>query len=161
MSELLKPSAQKVQDAICAQGFTNQVLELADSTRSSAEAAVAVGCEVGQIAKSLVFRGKQSQRAILVIASGAHHVDEKKLTKVIGEKLSKPDADFVREQTGYVIGGVPPLGHSQPLTTYIDETLLEHAQIWAAAGHPYALFQLTPQELVQMTGGQVVDVAQK
>lgn len=160
MHNQLKPSAQKVQEAIEAHGFANKVVELADSTRSSTEAAAAVGCEVGQIAKSLIFRGKQSNEAILVIASGAHRVDEKKLTQLSGEKLSKPDADFVREQTGYVIGGVPPLGHSRPLTTFIDQSLLEYTLIWAAAGHPHAVFPLTPQELVQMTGGQVVDIAQ-
>ena len=120
-----------------------------------------MGCQVGQIAKALIFCGKQSNRAILVIASGAHRMDEKKLTRIAGERLSKPDADFVREQTGYVIGGVPPLGHSQPLTTYVDEALLHYPKIWAAAGYPNAFFQLTPHELVQMTGGQIVDVAQK
>lgn len=155
MSNGLKPSAQRVQDALAAQGFTNQVIELADSTRSSAEAAAAVGCEVAQIAKSLVFKGATSQRAILIIASGANRVHEKRVGTQLGEKLEKPDADFVREQTGYAIGGIPPLGHAQPLTTLIDEDLLQYAEIWAAAGHPNAVFRLTPAELVRMTGGTV------
>lgn len=153
----LKPSAQKVQDAITARGFTNTVVELGESTRSAAEAAQAVGCEVGQIAKSLIFRGKRSNNALLVIASGANRVDEKKIAKLVGEKLSKPDADFVREQTGFAIGGVPPIGHTQVLETYIDVDLTKYEQIWAAAGHPNALFQLTPEELEQMTSGTVVE----
>jgi prolyl-tRNA editing enzyme YbaK/EbsC (Cys-tRNA(Pro) deacylase) len=155
---MLKPSAQRVQDAIHARGFSNQVVELADSTRSAAEAATAVGCEVAQIAKSLVFQGKTSGKAILIIASGANRVNEKVVAAHLGEKLTRPDADFVREQTGFAIGGVPPLGHAQPLLTLIDEDLLTLASIYAAAGHPNALFPLTPAELVQMTGGQVISI---
>jgi prolyl-tRNA editing enzyme YbaK/EbsC (Cys-tRNA(Pro) deacylase) len=159
MATSLKPSAQKVQDALAARGFTNQVVELPDSTRTSAEAAAAVGCATAQIAKSLVFRGKQSGAAILVIASGGNRVDEKKLKALAGENIGKPDADFVRAQTGFVIGGVPPIGHAQPLRTFVDQDLWRYAEIWAAAGHPNAVFPLTPDELAAMTGGQVVDVA--
>jgi prolyl-tRNA editing enzyme YbaK/EbsC (Cys-tRNA(Pro) deacylase) len=155
----LKSSAQKVQDALAAAGFTNQVVELPDSTRTSAEAATAVGCAVEQIAKSLVFRGKQSGAALLVIASGGNRVDEKKLKALAGENISKPDADFVREQTGFVIGGVPPIGHAQPLRTFIDRDLWRYHEIWAAAGHPNAVFRLTPDELAAMTGGAVADLA--
>ncbi len=155
----LKPSAQKVQDALAERGFTNQVIELPDSTRTSAEAAAAVGCAVEQIAKSLVFRGKQSGAAILVIASGGNRVDEKKLKALAGENISKPDADFVREATGFVIGGVPPLGHAQPLRTFIDRDLWRYDEIWGAAGHPNAVFRLTPDELAAMTGGAVADLA--
>jgi len=158
MTNPLKPSAQKVQDALLAQGFTNQVIELPDSTRTAIEAATAVGCAVAQIAKSLIFQAKASQRAILVIASGVNRVNEKRLVEQLGEKVQKPDADFVREQTGFVIGGVAPLGHSRALTTYIDEDLLQYAEIWAAAGHPNAVFKLTPAELVQMTAGMVISI---
>ena len=154
----LKPSAQRVQDALAARGFANRVVELPDSTRTAAEAAQAVGCTVGQIAKSLLFQGKQSGRGILVIASGANRVNEKALQALLGEKVSKADADAVRSLTGFVIGGVPPLGHAQPLATYIDAALLQYDQIWAAAGHPNAVFPLTGQELVAMTGGAVVDI---
>ena len=111
----LKPSAQKVQDALTARGFPNQVIELPDSTRTAAEAAAAIGCTVGQIAKSLIFIGKASGRAVLVIASGANRVNEKALQNLLGEKIAKADADAVRAQTGYVIGGVPPLGHANAL----------------------------------------------
>jgi prolyl-tRNA editing enzyme YbaK/EbsC (Cys-tRNA(Pro) deacylase) len=154
----LSPSAQKVQDALAARGFANQVVEHEQTTRTSAEAAAAVGCEVGQIAKSLIFKGRQSGNAILVIASGANRVDEKKLRGLAGEKVEKPDADFVRERTGFVIGGVPPLGHAEPLITFIDEDLMQFDSIWAAAGTPNAVFPLTPAELVKMTGGLVAAV---
>ncbi len=145
-----------MQDALHARGFANVVLELADSTRSAAEAAAAVGCDVAQIAKSLIFQGKSSGDAILIIASGANRVNEKAVAALLGEKLTRPDADFVREQTGFAIGGVPPLGHTKQLKTLIDEDLLSLAQLYAAAGHPFALFALTPEELVQMTDGEVV-----
>jgi prolyl-tRNA editing enzyme YbaK/EbsC (Cys-tRNA(Pro) deacylase) len=154
----MKPSAQKVQDALHAQGFANQVVELPDSTRTSAEAAAAAGCTVGQIAKSLIFAGKTSGQAILVIASGSNRVDEKKLAALAGEKITRPDADFVRAQSGFAIGGVPPIGHAHPLRTFIDEDLLGYTEIWAAAGHPNAVFRLTPVELVQMTGGAVAAI---
>ncbi|MEZ4737683.1 MAG: YbaK/EbsC family protein [Caldilineaceae bacterium] len=158
MINSLKPSAQRVQDALAAQGFANEVIEFADSTRSAAEAAAAVGCQVGQIAKSLVFKGTDTGRAILVIASGANRVHEKRVGKQLGEKLEKADAEFVREQTGFAIGGIPPLGHARPLTTLIDEDLLQFEEIWAAAGHPNAVFRLMPEELVRMTGGTVTAV---
>ncbi len=158
MTPSLKPSAQKVQDTLQARGFTNRVIEFPESTRTSAEAAAAVGCTVGQIAKSLIFQAKTTKQAVLVIASGINRVDEKRLALLVGEKLQKPDAEFVRQQTGFAIGGVPPLGHSQPLLTYIDEDLLQYGEIWAAAGHPNAVFQLTPGELVHMTNGQVVAI---
>lgn len=154
----LKPSAQRVQDALHARGLTNQVVELPDSTRTAAEAAAAAGCTVGQIAKSLVFAGRTSGRALLVIASGSNRVDEKRLAVLVGEKITRPNADFVRDQTGFVIGGVPPIGHTQALRTFIDEDLLGYDEIWAAAGHPNAIFRLTPAELVAMTDGIVAAI---
>ncbi len=154
----LKPSAQRVQDALADLGFDNQVIELADSTRTSAEAANAVGCEIGQIAKSLIFQGKESGKAILIIASGADRVNVKTIKGQIGEAIVRPEADFVRGQTGFAIGGVPPIGLAQAMTTLIDKDLLQFKEIWAAAGHPNALFQLTPDQLVGMTGGEVVVV---
>ena len=160
-SPALKPSAQRVQDALYAQGLTNQVVELPDTTRTAAEAAAAVGCTVGQIAKSLIFTGKQTGQGILVIASGTNRVNEKAVQALVGEKIGKADADTVRRLTGYVIGGVPPLGHAQALITYVDQDLLQYAQIWAAAGHPNAVFALTGEELVAMTGGQVAAIASR
>ncbi len=154
----LKPSAQRVQDVLIERGFTNQIVELAESTRTSVEAAAAVGCEVAQIAKSLIFRGATTGKAILIIASGSNRVNEKAMVAHVGEKLQRADADFVREQTGFVIGGVPPLAHAHPLETYIDADLWQYANIWAAAGHPNAVFPLTPDELAAMTKGTVVSI---
>ncbi len=158
MNDRLSPSAQKVQDALAKLGVSLHVVEMPQSTRTSADAAAAVGCAVAQIAKSLVFRGKTSNRPVLVIASGANRVDERKLARLVEEKIDKPSADYVREQTGFVIGGVPPVGHRHPLTTIIDEDLLAQDEIWAAAGTPNALFRLTPDQLVTITGGQIADV---
>jgi prolyl-tRNA editing enzyme YbaK/EbsC (Cys-tRNA(Pro) deacylase) len=128
------------------------------TTRSARDAARAVGCEVGQIAKSLVFKGATTRQAVLVIASGSNRVDEKKLSERIGEPVLKADADFVRQQTGFAIGGVPPVGHAQPIAVFIDEDLLAYSEIWAAAGTPRAVFRLTPRELQKITSGRVIDV---
>ncbi len=154
----LKKSAQKVQQVLDGFGFALQVKEFSASTRTSQEAADAIGCLVGQIAKSLVFRGKESGRPILVIASGANRVDEKAVRAHIGEKPDKADAAFVLEHTGYAIGGIPPVGHAGEMVTVVDEDLLQYAEIWAAAGTPNAVFRLTPQMLLEMTGGTVLAV---
>jgi prolyl-tRNA editing enzyme YbaK/EbsC (Cys-tRNA(Pro) deacylase) len=159
MSEnTLSSSAKKVQEALHTLGLDLKVVELPGSTRTAAEAAQAVGCQVGQIVKSLVFKGKRSERPILVIASGVNRVDEKKIETLIGEPLGKADADFVRQHTGFVIGGVPPVGHSRKLETYIDEDLLQYSFVWAAAGTPHAVFQLDPALLAMITGGRVTDI---
>jgi prolyl-tRNA editing enzyme YbaK/EbsC (Cys-tRNA(Pro) deacylase) len=154
----LSPSAKKVQDALHALGMSLQVVELPASTRSAADAAAAVGCTLGQIVKSLVFRTLDTDRPILVETSGSNRVHEGQLRDFIGEMIGKADAEFVRERTGFVIGGVPPVGHSEKLLTFMDQDLLQYEEIWAAAGTPNAVFRLTPAELVRMTGGQVVQV---
>ncbi len=155
----LSTSAQKVQDTLTERGFgTMQVMELPASTRTSAEAAAAIGCSVAQIAKSLVFRGVQSGEPVLVIASGVNRVNEARIAAVLGEPIAKADADFVRAQTGFVIGGVPPVGHSRPLRTFIDQDLRQYEEIWAAAGTPHAVFRLTPAELERLTGGEVISL---
>lgn len=158
MSTTLSPSPQKVQEALKALGFMNQVLELQSTTRTSAEAAKAVGCTVEQIAKSIVFQGKQTHKPILVIASGPNRVNEKRIEEFISEPLGKADANYVRDHTGFVIGGVPPLGHLGKFEIFIDEDLLKYEEIWAAAGSPNAVFKLTPSDLVKMTGGRVVSI---
>lgn len=158
MPETLSPSAQKVQDVLKALGFSNQVIELQSTTRTSAEAAQAVGCRVEQIAKSIVFQGKQTHKPVLVIASGPNRVNEKKIAEFISEPLGKADADCVRKRTGFVIGGVPPIGHLEKLDIFIDEDLLQYEEIWAAAGNPNAVFMLTPSDLIKMTGGRVVSI---
>jgi prolyl-tRNA editing enzyme YbaK/EbsC (Cys-tRNA(Pro) deacylase) len=159
MSDQLSASAQKVQDALTTLGFgTRQVVELPDSTRTAVEAAAAIGCTVAQIAKSLVFKGRNSGDPILVIASGANRVNTRRIAELLGEAIDKPDADYVREKTGFVIGGVPPVGHSTPLITFVDEDLRQFDEIWAAAGTPRAVFKLTPDDLEKMTTGRVIDV---
>jgi prolyl-tRNA editing enzyme YbaK/EbsC (Cys-tRNA(Pro) deacylase) len=134
------------------------VIELPASTRTVVEAAQAVGCQVGQIVKSLVFRKAISGSPLLIVASGAHRVNEARIGELVGEPIGKADADFVRQRTGYSIGGVPPVGHNEPIETLVDEDLLQYGEIWAAAGTPNAVFRLTPEELVRMTGGRVVKV---
>lgn len=152
------PSALKVQQALDEYDVSLNVLELPASTRTAQEAAQAIGCEIGQIVKSLVFKGKRSGKPILVIASGANQVSEKKVEAILGEPLGKADADFVRTQTGYAIGGVPPLGHIQKLPTLIDEDLLQYEVIWAAAGTPHAVFRLTPEILLKITSGTTFEL---
>jgi prolyl-tRNA editing enzyme YbaK/EbsC (Cys-tRNA(Pro) deacylase) len=156
----LSPSAQKVQDALRALGFAYEVQESAQATRTAAEAARAVKCDVGQIAKSLVFKTGTSGRAILVITSGANTVNEWRIGVLLKETLEKAPPAFVREHAGYAVGGIPPLGHAKPMETFIDEDLLRHESIWAAAGTPSALFRMASADLVTMTGGRVVRVKQ-
>jgi prolyl-tRNA editing enzyme YbaK/EbsC (Cys-tRNA(Pro) deacylase) len=155
---VLSPSARKIQEHLRSAGLACTVVEMAQTTRSARDAARAVGCEVGQIAKSLVFEGAATHQALLVITSGANRVDEARLGRALGEPVLKADADFVRRKTGFAIGGVPPLGHAEALRVFIDEDLLAHPEIWAAAGTPQAVFKLTPEQLQQITGGMVVRV---
>ncbi len=157
-SKPLSPSAQRVQAALAGLGFTLSVVELPQSTRTAAEAAATVGCTVGQIVKSLIFRGAHSGLAVLVLASGLNRVDEAAVAALLGEPLAKADADFVRAHTGFVIGGVPPVGHAEVLPTFIDEDLLAYDSLWAAAGTPNAVFKLTPGELVAMSQGRVARI---
>jgi prolyl-tRNA editing enzyme YbaK/EbsC (Cys-tRNA(Pro) deacylase) len=152
-------SIQRVQEALRALGLDHEVLDLGQSARTAADAARAVGCRVDQIAKSLVFRLRDSGRPLLVVTSGVNRVDEAKVGAVVGEPLERADADFVRVETGFAIGGVAPIGHAKPVVTLIDEHLLRFEEIWAAAGHPNTVFRLTPDDLVTMTGGRVVVVA--
>lgn len=158
MSRPPSESIQRVQEALRALGRGHEVIDLGLSARTAAEAASAVGCQVDQIVKSLVFRLRESGRALLVVTSGAHRVDEEKVAALVGEKIERAEADFVRAETGFAIGGVAPIGHTKPILTLIDEHLLQWEAIWAAAGHPNTVFRLTPQDLVTMTGGRVVTV---
>jgi prolyl-tRNA editing enzyme YbaK/EbsC (Cys-tRNA(Pro) deacylase) len=154
----LSPTAQKVQDLLTARGYNCKVIEYAESTRTSQEAADRAGCELGQIAKSLIFKGKTTHKPILVITSGVNRVDETRLGDYAGEPIGRADADFVRSATGFAIGGVPPIGHAQPIETYLDEDLLQYQTVWSAAGTPNAIFELTPAELQQMTAANTVRV---
>lgn len=153
----LSASAQRVQDALAAAGVATTIVEYDVPARTSAEAAAVLGCTVAQIAKSLVFRAA-SGAPVLVIASGANRVDEAKVAAQVGEPIGKADAAFVRECTGYAIGGIPPLGHARPLTTLVDRDLLQHDVVYAAGGTPHAMFPLSPADLVRVAGGGVADV---
>ena len=161
MSAELSASALKVQQVLDQLGLSLQVVELPGSTRTAVEAAQAVGCQVGQIVKSLVFKSVSTERPILVLASGPNRVDEKRIAALIGEPLGKADADFVRQHTGFVIGGVPPVGHLEKLVTFIDQDLLAFDELWAAAGTPHAVFRLKPADLIRMTAGQVAEIKQQ
>jgi Cys-tRNA(Pro) deacylase len=154
----LSKSAQRVQEALERLGLDLQVVELPSSTRTAQEAAQAIGCEVAQIAKSLVFKTQDTQRPILVITSGSNRVNEKKLADIVGEEVDKADAAYVRKCTGFSIGGIPPVGHLESIETYIDEDLLAFDDIWAAAGTPHAVFRLNGDDLLTLTDGRVVPV---
>jgi prolyl-tRNA editing enzyme YbaK/EbsC (Cys-tRNA(Pro) deacylase) len=156
---LSSPSVARVRAALAAWGLDGGIVELAAAARTARDAAAQLGCEVEQIANSLVFRGARSGDALLVMSSGANRVDLARLEAVFGEPAGKADAAFVRERSGFAIGGVAPVGHATPLRTAIDRDLFRHREIWAAAGHPRTVFKLTPDELVRITGGSVEDLA--
>ncbi len=158
MSFKLGRRAEAVQQALSARGLELSVIELAESSRTAIQAAQAVNCELGQIVKSLVFRISKTQTPILVTASGSNRVCEKKVRQLLGSPIRRADADFVREHTGYAIGGVAPLGHPQPIQTFIDEDLFQYSRIWAAAGTPNALFHMGPEDLKIITRGIVADI---
>ena len=158
MSTPLSPTAQKFQDLLKSLGYEYTVIEHAESTRTAQEAADRAGCELGQIVKSLIFKGKESEKPILVLTSGANRVDEKRISEYAGEAIGRADADFVRAVTGFAIGGVTPIGHAQKMETFIDEDFLQYETIWSAAGTPNAIFELKTQDLPRMTDGKVVRV---
>jgi prolyl-tRNA editing enzyme YbaK/EbsC (Cys-tRNA(Pro) deacylase) len=151
-------SAERVRQALARLGLMPDIKEFSETTRTSAEAAAAIGCTVAQIAKSVVFRAVGLNRAVLVMASGANRVDEKLVAAAVGDRIAKADAAFVRGKTGFAIGGVAPVGHTEKPVTLIDEDLLQHAEIWAAAGTPNSVFRLTPDALIAMTGGRVIAI---
>ncbi len=158
MTKELSASARKVQAVLSERGYACQVVELPDSTRTAKEAAQAIGCHVEQIVKSLIFKGEESNKPVLVVASGTNRVNEKRLGELVGEPITKADADFVRQHTGFAVGGVPPVGHAEQIETFIDEDLLNYEEIWAAAGTPFAVFRLTPSDLQSMTEGRTVSI---
>ncbi len=158
MTVSLSSSARKVQEALNSLGYDITVIEYAESTRTAQEAAERAGCTLGQITKSMIFKGKTSGKPILVLTSGANRVNEARISEYAGEPIGRADADFVRKTTGFAIGGVPPLGHLQKMDTYLDEDLMQYPTIWAAAGTPNAIFELTPADLQKITEGRVVEV---
>lgn len=155
----LSKSAENVQRALSEKGLKFEVLELKASTRTANDAARTIGCQVGQIVKSLLFRTKETERAILLLVSGKNRVNEEAIQRYIGEKIIKADANFTREITGFAIGGIPPLGHNNPISlVYIDEELLQYETLWAAAGTPFAVFSLPAKDLQKVTGGMILSL---
>lgn len=158
MSEAKTSSIERVRAVLAASGLALEAVELDASTRTAQEAADAIGCTVSQIVKSLIFRGKETGEAILVLASGTNRVDEKRMAETAGEALGRADADFVRAETGFAIGGVAPVGHIKTVKTFIDRDLQQYEEIWAAAGKPNAVFRLKPDDLVALTEGAIVQI---
>jgi len=152
------PNALRIQQLLDQAGLTRQVVEFDQPTRSSAEAAAAIGCQVGEIAKSVVFRSKPDGQAVIIVASGDNRVCEDKVAARLACRLGRANADFVREKTGYVIGGVAPLGHAEPARLLLDADLQAYATLWAAAGTPNSVFPLSPEELARITGAEWADI---
>lgn len=141
-------------------GLSIDIRIMADSTRTAEEAAAACGTSVAQIVKSLVFQGKESGKPYLLLVSGSNRVKEGLVGRTIGEKIVRPDAGFVREQTGFAIGGIPPLGHDRPIATYVDADLLKFDEVFAAAGTPNAIFGVDPRALCEACGAEAIAVCE-
>lgn len=154
------PAVVRVRAALAQAGLAPDIVELPGAARTAKAAAEFLGCEVAQIANSLVFRAVDSGAGVLVMSSGARRVDTAKLASVVGEPIAKADAGFVRACTGFAIGGVAPVGHSGGLQAFVERSLAAYAEVWAAAGHPNTVFRLTYDELLRLTGGRAVDVAE-
>ena len=154
----LTAAEQRVADALAAHGLPGRVIVLEQLATTAQMAAEALGVEVGRIVKSLVFRGAESGRPYLLLVSGANRVHEKRTGRLIGEPLQRSDADFVKQHTGFSIGGVSPYGHPAPLATYVDEGLLAFETVWAAAGNPRSVFEIAAHDLMRTTGAQQIIV---
>ena len=155
---LLSKNAQKIQDTLEKLGCASKVLELSSETKTAQQAAETIGCEVAQILKSLIFMTKESHLPLLVLASGVNRVDAKKIEQEMGEKILKADADFTKKVTGFTIGGIPPFGHPEKITTFVDKDLFQYEEIWAAAGMPNAVFCLSAKALKELDLGKVIEV---
>ncbi|WP_283148360.1 YbaK/EbsC family protein [Silvimonas soli] len=161
MTEAISASQQRVADVLARHDIAARIVTFDASTRTAADAAQAIGCDVAQIAKSIILKAKPSQRLVLVVTSGRNRVCEKTVAELVGEKVGRADADFVRVKTGFAIGGVAPVAHIEEPITLIDEDLLTYAELWAAAGTPNSVFRLTPTELVALTTGRVARVKEE
>src|SRR6478736_5481996 len=155
----LPEGVQRVARLLQDKGHPHLPQMLDDAARTAQQAADALGIQVGQIAKSIIFRRKSDDAAVLVITSGDRRVDEKKVDAIVG-KTGRADAEFVKARTGYSIGGVSPIAHAEKPVTLIDRELFRFEEIWAAAGHPHGVFKLRPQDLERLTGAPVADVVQ-
>jgi prolyl-tRNA editing enzyme YbaK/EbsC (Cys-tRNA(Pro) deacylase) len=154
----LPDSVQRVAALLAAMQHDKAIVMLPETGKSSAEAAASLGCDVAEIAKSIVFRRLADDVAVMIVASGADRIDEEKVAALVGP-IGKANARFVKEKTGYAIGGVCPIGHITPTLVLIDHKLFHYSGVWAAAGHPHAVFNLTPAQLQAMTGAATVDAS--
>ncbi|MDN3712432.1 YbaK/EbsC family protein [Paracoccus cavernae] len=150
----MSKSLKRVEAALETAKIAVEIREMTEGTRTAEDAARAVGCEVDQIAKSIIFRGEDSGHVVLFLTAGGNKVDPAKATEVAGQKLGKADADLIRAETGFAIGGVSPVGHLTPITAYFDPRLQDFAQVWAAAGTPRHVFAITPADLLRVTGAK-------
>ena len=147
------------QEALDKAGLKCKVLELPNSTRTANDAAASIGCDISQIVKSLIFKTKHTARPVLVLASGPNKVNEKQIELYTGESIVKADADFTRQVTGFAIGGIPPIGHKNPINLiYIDQDLMILDEVWAAAGTPNAVFCIKSKDLLSITNGAVISI---
>lgn len=154
----LTPAEQRVADALARHALPGQVIVLETLATTAQMAADALGIEVGRIVKSLMFVGAESRLPYLILVSGDNRVHEKRVGRLIGEKLERSDADFVKQHTGFSIGGVSPYGHPAPLRTYMDQHLADFTTVWAAAGNPRSVFEIAPADLERTTGAVRIDV---
>ena len=160
MNQLLAKSAKTVQDVLAKKGLECKVVEMADSTRTAQDSANAIGCDIAQIVKSLIFKTKATHRPVLILVSGQNRVNEKVIESHVGEKITKADADFTKDITGFAVGGIPPVGHRQAIDfIFIDQDLMKFDSIWAAAGTPNAVFNLQSKHLVEMTEGKIISIS--
>lgn len=158
---MLSKNSERIKNFLESKGLDVEVKEILESTRTAAEAADAIGCKVDEIAKSILFKGKETGKPVLVIASGSKRINEKKIEAESGEKIVKADAEFVKRETGFPIGGVPPFGHEnqEKIKVFVDNDLMDHEKVWAAAGTPNSVFRISPKELVRVSEGKVMDVS--
>ena len=153
----MSKSLRRVETALRDAGVRVELREFDASTRTAADAAAAVGCDVDQIAKSIIFRGEDTGHIVLFLTAGGNRVSPEKASRVAGQRLGKADAELVRAETGFAIGGVAPVGHLVPVPTFLDPRLLDFPQVWGAAGTPRHIFPIAPEVLVRITGASLAD----
>jgi prolyl-tRNA editing enzyme YbaK/EbsC (Cys-tRNA(Pro) deacylase) len=153
----MSKSLKRVETALASAGLATDIREMQASTRTAADAAAAVGCGVDQIVKSIIFRGEETGHVVLFLTAGGNRVDDAKASAVAGQPLGKADADLIRAETGFAIGGVSPIGHLTPVTAYLDPRVLDFDTVWAAAGTPRHVFAIKPDDLLRLTGAKVAE----
>lgn len=152
----LSKNAKKIQEFLALSNLPLKVIELPNSTHTAQDAANVIGCEIAHIVKSLIFYNKRTGEPLLILVSGKNRVNEVKISSIVGDPIAKANAEYAREVTGFVIGGIPPLAHKQKIKTFIDQDLLHYNEIWAAAGTPNAVFCLPASKLIELTDGQII-----